>query len=393
MKKIVRDWTRAAASGGGSGRQNRGRSSSHKDHPGEASSEVAELRNRVAQMEDELVTAKDAARLQKEQLDKSLLEYTAALQRIVSLEKMIASKADVEEQNEQLQEKVIELIGECQSLRTPVVETQTLGRLSVEEAAMIIDGKQEALNLGSPPSVVELMDGSEQEATTTRIHDLESRLSKFVVFEDPLKPGRQWCGERRLREYLIAVCAENTRLKALRSSPAESAAGTGIDGDLRGNGAFHPRCRTVDPDGDSSGGEIVPRQTEKGDGVHGLEDAAVGNTTMERRPTESAKSIRGLERHLIRVLEDYLMQREAQLDRALGLSLASKMIGSAVYSSDDGGPADESAAMEELVTELRQEITVKNNLCDQLALRLADYQSADARQGWSQKTENAILAL
>lgn len=28
--------------------------------------------------------------------------------------------------------------------------------------------------------------------------------------------------------------------------------GTGIDGDLRGNGAFHPRCRTVDPDGDSS---------------------------------------------------------------------------------------------------------------------------------------------
>lgn len=40
------------------------------------------------------------------QLDKSLLEYTAALQRIVSLEKMIASKADVEEQNEQLQEKV-----------------------------------------------------------------------------------------------------------------------------------------------------------------------------------------------------------------------------------------------------------------------------------------------
>lgn len=32
--------------------------------------------------------------------------------------------------------------------QTPVVETQTLGRLSVEEAAMIIDGKQEALNLG-----------------------------------------------------------------------------------------------------------------------------------------------------------------------------------------------------------------------------------------------------
>lgn len=44
------------------------------------------------------------------------------------------------------------------------------------------------------------------------------------------------------------------------------------------------------------------------------------------------------------------------------------MIGSAVYSSDDGGPADESAAMEELVTELRQEITVKNKSADRLLL-------------------------
>ncbi|KAF4748506.1 hypothetical protein FOZ63_030835 [Perkinsus olseni] len=357
MKKIVRDLTRAASSGSSSHRHH-GKSSSQRKSPEDhsvGSSEVIDLRGRVSQLESELSTAKDTVRLQKEQLDKSLMEHTSALQRIVSLEKTIEAKRDVEEQNEQLQERVIELISESQDRGPSIVETRSLGPLALEEAAMIIDAQQQPVDLCSK-AVVKLTDGStvSLDDAATRIRDMEKRLSNLVLIEDPIKPCRRWYGERELQECLDVVCANQTRLEAVAHSSSFSA----------------QVC---------TGGAAVRD-----------EDTLVDEV---KQPAESAGD---LERHLINAMEDHLMRRQVHLDRALGFSLASKMMEAAASSSSSsagGDTADRNISTEELVMQLQQEIAIKTKLCDQLALRLADCQSAMLHKSSQRGTGRAILAL
>ncbi|KAF4723903.1 hypothetical protein FOZ62_000044, partial [Perkinsus olseni] len=236
------------ASSGSSSHRHHGKNSSQRKSPEDhsvGSSEVVDLRGRVSQLESELSTAKDTVRLQKEQLDKSLMEYTSALQRIVSLEKTIEAKRDVEEQNEQLQERVIELISESQDRGPSIVETKSLGPLSLEEAAMIIDAQQQPADQCSK-AVVKLTDGSEVslDDAATRIRDMEKRLSNLVLIEGPMKPGRRWYGERELQECLDAVCANQTRLEAVAPSSSFSAeACTGTDANENVSREEAPRLR------------------------------------------------------------------------------------------------------------------------------------------------------
>ncbi|KAF4749967.1 hypothetical protein FOZ63_023208, partial [Perkinsus olseni] len=113
------------------------------------------------------------------------------------LEKTIEAKRDVEEQNEQLQERVIELISESQDSTGPsIVETKSLGPLSLEEAAMIIDAQQQPVDLCSK-AVVKLTDGSEVslDDAATRISDMvrevASPLRSYAAFRR--KDCRTWC--------------------------------------------------------------------------------------------------------------------------------------------------------------------------------------------------------
>ncbi|KAF4678575.1 hypothetical protein FOZ60_016407 [Perkinsus olseni] len=409
MKKIVRDLTRAASSGSSSHRHH---GKSPEDHS-VGSSEVVDLRGRVSQLESELSTAKDTVRLQKEQLDKSLMEYTSALQRIVSLEKTIEAKRDVEEQNEQLQERVIELISESQDSTGPsIVETKSLGPLSLEEAAMIIDAQQQPVDLCSK-AVVKLTDGSEVslDDAATRISDMEKRLSNLVLIEDPMKPGRRWYGERELQECLDAVCANQTRLEAVASSSSfSSEACTGTDVNENVSREEAPRLRrSIAELGRDEGEERVDArhstaekdESKMRNGVKWLEGddgwavsrhgefggAAVRDEdTLVQDDKQPAESAGDLERHLINAMEDHLMRRQVHLDRALGFSLASKMMEAAASSSAGGDT-------EELVMQLQQEIAIKTKLCDQLALRLADCQSAMLHKSLQRGTGRAILAL
>ncbi|KAF4672890.1 hypothetical protein FOL46_008240 [Perkinsus olseni] len=411
MKKIVRDLTRAASSGSSSHRHH-GKSSSQRQSPEDhsvGSSEVIDLRGRVSQLESELSTAKDTVRLQREQLDKSLMEYTSALQRIVSLEKTIEAKRDVEEQNEQLQERVIELISESQDRGPSIVETKSLGPLSLEEAAKILDAQQQPADLCSK-AAVKLTDGSEisLDDAAIRIRDMEERLSNLVLIEDPMKPGRRWYGERELQECLDAVCANQTRLEAVAHSssfPAEACTGTDADENVSHEEA--PRLRRPIAElGRDGGKELVDArhstaeedESKMYNGVKWLEGGAAvrDEDTLVEDDKQPAESAGDLEHHLINAMEEHLMRRQVHLDRALGFSLASKMMEAAASSSSSsagGDTADRNVSTEELVMQLQQEIAIKTKLCDQLALRLADCQSAMLHKSLQRGTGRAILAL
>ncbi|KAF4694759.1 hypothetical protein FOZ60_006912 [Perkinsus olseni] len=434
MKKIVRDLTRAASSGSSSHRHH-GKNSSQRKSPEDhsvGSSEVVDLRGRVSQLESELSTAKDTVRLQKEQLDKSLMEYTSALQRIVSLEKTIEAKRDVEEQNEQLQERVIQLISESQDRGPSIVETKSLGPLSLEEAAMIIDAQQQPVDLCSK-AVVKLTDGLEVslDDAATRISDMEKRLSNLVLIEDPMKPGRRWYGERELQECLDAVCANQTRLEVMghrlgpslahaavaNSSSFSSEACTGTDVNENVSREEAPRLRRSIAELErDEGKELVDARhstaekdeskmyngvkwLEGDDGLgydvlHNSRGAAVRDEdTLVEDDKQPAESAGDFERHLINAMEDHLMRRQVHLDRALGFSLASKMMEAAASSSAGGDTADRNISTGELVVQLQQEIAIKTKLCDQLALRLADCQSAMLHKSLQRGTGRAILAL
>ncbi|KAF4664128.1 hypothetical protein FOL47_005293 [Perkinsus chesapeaki] len=383
MKRMVRGLTRAAT---GSGHRRHDKSSSH-HQPSEQES-TGELLERTRRLEEELAAAKDTVEVQKEQLDKSLVEYTSALQRIVSLEKALESMKEVQDENEHLQERVLELIYEEQDKGPSVVITQTFGDISIEEAARLLDGENGTHKERVPTEGADILEGVD--------------YSKLILIEDPAGSSRKWYGEAGLQDLLRDLRYENEQLKTTLS-PSKDAS-EDVNCQISQPSQLHRQIAELEQDAKylADRERLAAKQHAKEkatllEKIAHLEAAASrcgaceASTTdgglpgKRARTANSADTIEDLEGHILTAIEEHLTRRENHLDRALGFTIASRMLQTA--NSEHSGETSWETIAEKTtrLRQLEQEVEIKTKLCDQLALRLADSQSIRHITGLSEK--------